>query len=302
MFPKKNKYSLKSLNRIRIGGKASYYVVAINASILQEVIKFSSQKQIPFYILGAGSNVVISDEDFDGIVIRLGGELESIAFDAKQACVTARAGASLMNLGFRLARLGYLGYTYMAVIPGTIGGAVRMNAGTTKEGEIKDHFVKARVLDPSTCEVVEYEWKDMGFGYRESAISNTGRIILQAAFRLKEESGRDVRQAMKNVQALLASRREKQPRNRRTFGSTFKRPPGGKPAGWYLERVGMKGMRVGNAMVAKEHANWILNIGEARSADVKAVIDIGQKRVFEEYGVMLSREVIYLPEDMEQWD
>jgi UDP-N-acetylmuramate dehydrogenase len=96
-------------------------------------------------------------------------------------------------------------------------------------------------------------------------------------------------------------RKAKQPANQKNFGSTFKRPIPGNPPGWYLERVGMKGVRVGGAMVAEEHANWVLNVDNATSSDVKKLIAIGQKRVFEEYGIHLRREVIYLPEDTEEW-
>ena len=99
----------------------------------------------------------------------------------------------------------------------------------------------------------------------------------------------------------MAARRQKHPRISLNFGSTFKRPPGGNPPGWYLEKVGMKGMRSGGAMVAEEHANWILNTGNATSRDVKSLIQRAKKRVFEEFGIHLEREVIYLPEDMADW-
>ena len=108
-------------------------------------------------------------------------------------------------------------------------------------------------------------------------------------------------EAKEIINSILATRRRKHPKISLNFGSTFKRPAGGNPPGWYLEQVGMKGMRSGGAMVAEEHANWILNMGNATSQDVKILISEGQKRVFEEFGIKLEREVIYLPEDMEAW-
>ena len=117
----------------------------------------------------------------------------------------------------------------------------------------------------------------------------------------REEEERKIDVVMEDVRSLLRMRWQKQPREVRTFGSTFKKTQEGKPAGWYLDRVGMKGMRIGDAMVATKHANWIINLGEATCNDIKALITIGKKRVFEQFGVNLSREVIYLPEDMENW-
>ncbi len=300
-FEIKENYSLKQLNRIRTGGRSLYYAIANNVSDLKRIIFFSREQKLPFYILGNGSNILISDEDFAGIVIKLSGDFESISFNKNDNAFTAGAGASLMELGNELAKHGYLAFSYMAVIPGTVGGAVRMNAGTHKEGEIKDRFIKALVMDPKTDEISEYSKNSMEFAYRESAISKSLKIIIQATFQLPQQKETTSQEAQMFVRDLLASRCSKQPKNLKNFGSTFKRPFGGSSAGWYLDRVGMKGMRIGDAMVAEEHANWILNEDNAKSQDVKKLIEIGQKRVFEEFGVQLEREVVYLPEDIKEW-
>lgn len=300
-FEIKENYPLKQLNRIKTGGQALYYSFASCVSDLRETVRFSQENRLPYYILGNGSNVLISDENFHGIVIKLGADLGSISFDKDRDLVTAGAGASLMKLGNELAEKGYLGCSYMAVIPGTVGGAVRVNAGTTKEGEIKDHFLAALVLDPDTGELIEYTKNTMAFAHRGSTFSQSKKIILRSTFQLPQQEKTCRQEAQRMVKELIFSRISKQPKNPRNFGSTFKHPAADYTAGWYLEKVGMRGLRIGDAMVAEEHANWILNRGNAKSQDIKKVIETGQRRVFEEFGVKLEREVIYLPEDIEEW-
>ncbi len=296
MFHFKTHFSLKKLSRIHTGGVGLYFALVYTVKQLIEVVTFARDNALSFYVLGAGSNVILSDNLFKGIVIKLDGDFKVIEYKKDQ--INCGAGASLMKVGFSLAREGFNGYGYMAVIPGTIGGATLMNAGTGNEGEIKDHFIGAKVLDSDTLEIQEYSCKDMNYGYRKSEISKTNKIVLNSSFKLDSDTKLSKDAAINNVRQLLRSRRVKQPRNPRTFGSTFKQPSGGKPAGWYLDRVGMKGVRVGGAMVAEEHANWILNVDGATSNDVKSLIHMGQKRVLEQFGVGLKREVIYLPEDL----
>jgi UDP-N-acetylmuramate dehydrogenase len=292
---------LRDYSTIKIGGTALYYAAPSTLSELKEILGFSFDRNLNFYILGNGSNVLISDMDFNGTVIKLCGKFEEITFNAAAGTVTCGAGALLMKLGTKIAEQGYTGCSYMGVIPGTIGGAVRMNAGTLEEGEIKDHFLSAQILDPQTGSLETCAAEDMQFEYRKCALSQSRKILLQVMFRLPLVKEKYQGEAKNIITNILATRRQKHPRIPLNFGSTFKRPPGGRPPGWYLEKVGMKGMRSGDAMVAEEHANWILNIGNATSRDVKNLISDGEKRVFEEFGISLEREVIYLPEDIETW-
>jgi UDP-N-acetylmuramate dehydrogenase len=297
----KENVPLRDYSTIKIGGTASYYAAPATLSELKEILGFSFDRNLIFYILGNGSNVLISDIDFNGTVIKLCGKFEEITFNQAARTVTCGAGAPLMKLGNKIAERGYTGCAYMGVIPGTVGGAVRMNAGTLEEGEIKDHFLNALVLDPQTGELETYAAGDMQFEYRKCALSQSRKILLQVTFRLPQIKEKHPGEAREIINSILADRRQKHPRISLNFGSTFKRPPGGNPPGWYLEKVGMKGMRSGGAMVAEEHANWILNMVNATSRDVKSLISEGQKRVFEEFGITLEREVIYLPEDMADW-
>jgi UDP-N-acetylmuramate dehydrogenase len=294
-------YSLKNLTTIKIGGSALYFSTPATLLELKEILAFSIDRHLQFYILGNGSNVLINDTDFNGIVIKLCGDFKKIVFHENDGIVTCGAGAYLMKLGSTLAERGYAGCSYMGVIPGTIGGAVRMNAGTLEEGEIKDHFLNAHVLDPQTGGLETYSAEDMQFAYRRCALSRSRKIFLQVTFRLPQIRESYHGEAHKIINSILTTRRRKHPIIPLNFGSTFKRPPGGNPPGWYLEQVGMKGMRSGDAMVAVEHANWVLNTGNATSQDVKLLIAEGRKRVFEEFGISLEREVIYLPEDIETW-
>ena len=297
----KTNYLLKNLTTIRIGGHALYYTAPSSVFELKEILNFSIDRNLQFYILGNGSNVLINDNDFNGIVIKLCGKFEEIIFHEDADTVTCGSGALLMKVGNQIADRGYSGCSFMGVIPGTVGGAVRMNAGTLEEGEIKDHFLNAQVLDPQTGELETYALEDMQFEYRKCALSQSRKILLQVTFSLPLIREKYQGEAREIINSILATRRQKHPKIPLNFGSTFKRPAGGKPPGWYLEQVGMKGMRSGGAMVAEEHANWILNMGNAISQDVKILISEGQKRVFEEFGINLEREVIYLPEDMETW-
>jgi len=161
--------------------------------------------------------------------------------------------------------------------------------------------LNAQVLDPQTGELETYALDNMQFEYRKCALSQLRKILLQVTFRLPLIREKYQGEAREIINSILATRHRKHPKIPLNFGSTFKRPWGGEPPGWYLEKAGMKGMRIGGAMIAQEHANWILNVDNATSQDVKYLIALGQKRVFEKFALWLEREVIYLPEDMADW-
>lgn len=295
-------YPLTAASRMRTGGQALYYAAAETVTQLKAVIDFAHEQGVPFYVLGKGANVVISDDDFRGVVIRLAGDFTAISFDHTGQSVTAGGGALLIKLGNLLGKQGYLGCSYMGVIPGTIGGAVKMNAGTSPEQEIKNDFLSAVLLDPQTGSAAAYTKECMGFGYRRSILSKSRKILLQATFGLPAYKEALAQEALDAIIRLLKQRRSRHPGNPHTFGSTFRNPESHEhSAGWYLEQAGMKGLRIGGAMVALEHANWILNLGNAASGDVKKIIETGQKRVFEKFGITLEREVVYLPEDAGEW-
>lgn len=290
-----NTHKLYDLTTFKIGGEAKHFTVCGSIEELHECVTWCNNRGIPWFVLGGGSNILVSDDGFPGLVIKLGGRFKKVKFD--ENTVEVGAGVFLPVLSQHFLEMQWGGFEFMCDIPGTIGGALRLNAGT-KQGEIKDHFISAMILTTGG-EVRSICKEEMGFAYRHSSFSGTRDIALSALFSLPFLEDRE--SILKKRKRIIVGRRQKQPRNRRNCGSVFKSFPSQKPAGWYLEKVGMKGMTIGDAMVANEHANWIVNIGRARSEDVKKLITIGQKRVFDDYGIQLEREVIYLPEDMEHW-
>ncbi len=294
----KPKYPLSSLTRFRTGGTARFFAKVNSLEDLKQTLYFSKQNDLPFYILGNGSNVIINDNDFQGIVITLGNGFDFISFEYNENKITAGAGTSLMKLGAKIAEHGHTGYAYMGVIPGTVGGAVTMNAGINDLEKIQCHFSSALVLNPETLKEKEYSLKKMNFNYRKSAVKNSDKIIIKSSFSLPDKKnvpGNDAKKKLKQLQDL---RRKKQPKSSLTLGSTFKNPASSiHSAGWLLEKTGMKKMKAGGAMVSNEHANWIINTDHATSDDIKTLVDTGQNRVFEKFGISLEREIIYLPED-----
>lgn len=290
---------LAQFTTIKIGGYAQYYCKPQSVNQFVSVLNFACDNNLPFFVLGHGSNVVIDDGFFQGVVIHVRGSFKNISFD--EHIVTCEAGASLMKLGNVLAERGFSGAEYMGVIPGSVGGAVRINAGTTNSGMISNHFLSAKVFDVATGSIIDYRSTDMDFAYRNSSLFNSKNVILEAKFDLEGLDIKDPEKIKRNIDALRKERSRKQPTNRKNFGSTFKKIEGGKPAGWYLDRVGMKEKIIGGAMIAPEHANWIVNIGGAKALDVKTLIQVAQKRVYDEFGVWLEREVLFLPEDLDRW-
>lgn len=295
-----NGYPLSRLTRFRTGGKALLYAEPASADQLQEIILHAREKDFWVYVIGGGTNVLVSDQGVAGLVIRLSGAFKTITFDDMRHTVTAGAGVQLIKLGLAIARRGFAEYAYMGVIPGSVGGAVRMNAGIGDGQEIGKHFVSAAIFDIEKCIIFEVAASEMAFHYRTSMLAKKPAIVLRATFRLSGNCEADSRGALYGIQTLLEERRKRHPKNSRTFGSVFKNPETGHSAGWYLEQVGMKGMRIGGAMVPYEHANWIVNTGNATTADARRLIEVGQQRVYETFGIQLEREVVYVPEDMIQ--
>jgi len=209
-------YSLEGEVRMRIGGNAAYFAEVGSRGQLMDAIAFSEEQKLPFFILGKGSNVILSDNGFNGIVLRLVGEFERVSFDDESSSVTAGAGASLIKLGVRLAQEGYEGFTYMGVIPGTVGGAVRINAGTTREGEIKDRFLSADILSSDGWTPQTLNAEKMRVGYRTSTPLRSRDIVLSASFLLPEERESSPGKALADVKQANSRRRAKQPRSLRT--------------------------------------------------------------------------------------
>lgn len=297
-FLKKN-IPMHRYTTIGTGGVCACFASVATVQALQGVVEYGAAENLPVFILGNGSNILFSDAGFEGIAIKLEGDFKTVDFDTETGRVTAGAGAQLSALGTEIAGRGYTGCAYMAVIPGTVGGAVRMNAGINREYEIKKDIVSASVFELKTGGIRDYSCNALCMDYRHSILSSNDKVVLNATFQLPQgqPEGRD--NAMHEISELKKKRSQNQPKAGRSFGSVFKNPKKHPhSAGWYLEQAGMKGMSVGGAVVYEGHANWILNRGGAKSGDIKQLIETGRKRVYEMFGVALEREVILIPEDI----
>jgi len=285
-------FQLSQHTTYQIGGPAQHFQRCNSEKDLQTAISRCQDHSIQWFVIGNGSNILVSDSGFPGMVIKLGGDFKKVVFEKNT--LKAGGGVLLPTVSRHCLSRGLGGFEFMCGIPGTIGGAAIINAGT-RQGEIKDNFLSTKVLSPEgIIRIVNHE--EMSFSYRHSALLNTKDIILSVTFSKPYQTEKNV--IKKRIKNIIASRRQKQPKNKRNCGSVFKSPPGGELAGWYIDQAGLKGLRRGGAMIAYEHANWIINFQQAKAEDVKTLIEIVQKAVYEKFGIMLEREVIYVPEDL----
>ncbi len=292
-------FDLGSRATFRIGGPAKYFFVADSLDELCESLQWAKDNGLPWFLLGRGSNILVSDDGFSGLVVSLGKNFQEINFSKDGRLLTAGGGCALSKVGGILANKGWAGFEFMCVIPGTVGAAVRINAGTGREGEIKDGFHSAEILTPD-LEIKTFSENGLNFSYRYSDLIKKGGIVLKASFRLENKKPSDT--INKKLTKIAQKRKQNQPGNVKNCGSVFRNPDGEKAAGWYIEQAGLKGMRIGGAQVAPEHANWIVNLGDSTADDVKKIIHHIQKMVLAKFGFALEREVIYIPEDLIKGD
>ena len=234
-------------------------------------------------MIGKGSNMLFSDDGFDGVIIEIGKGLEKIEI-SDDGVVTAQAGVSLAYMASRLASKGLKGFAFAGGIPGTLGGAVRMNAGAYG-GEIKQVLKSVTVVE---CGRIAKKIVHAGdLGYRSSVYAFPNAVVAGAEFELAVDADGEARRRMEEFNMR---RKEKQPLEYPSAGSTFKRPEG-HFAGALIEQAGLKGTRIGGAEVSPKHAGFIVNCGGATCADVLNLIDLVRERVYKEFGVLLEPEI-----------
>lgn len=282
---------LKDYSTFRIGGPADYFFEAHNLQELKEAIIFARQQKIPFYVIGAGSNILFADEGYRGLIIK--NSSKGINFLPESEEVEALSGTNLSELIAFTAQSGLCGLEFLAGIPGTVGGAVWGNAGAFGRS-IGERLVSAIIWQGGREERVESEY--FAFGYRTSRLKATRSLLLSARFKL-EKANKEV--IKKRINDLLALRRLKHPPpETASAGCFFKNillPDGQKlAAGLLLDQAGVKGLRHGGAQVYPGHANFIINLGEATAADVLQLAREMKARVKEKFGLELEEEVIYL--------
>lgn len=275
----------------RIGGNAKYFLEPINEEQVCEVLALCKKEEIKVHFLGRGSNVLIDDKGINGLVICTKKSFQKIHHN--EGKLVAQSGVPLPMISKYASNLGYTGFEFLIGIPGNVGGGVVINAGLSakKRVEISDIFHSARIIDLNG-DILVYTKEGMDFDYRKSSILNKDKFVLDASFNLRDKG--DSEQIKDKVLSHLKDRKSKQPLTKPTAGSTFKQPEGGMSAGWYIEKAGLKGLKVGQAMISLKHANWIENLGNAKSNDVKSLIEKVTEEVYKNFDILLEQEVTFL--------
>lgn len=274
---------LKEYTTFRIGGPADFWAEPETPEELKALLEICRAEKVPYFILGHGSNVLFTDKGYRGMIIFLGRHFGRVSRQGEM--IQAGAGALLKDVAQYALAEGLDGLVFACGIPGSIGGAVFMNAGAY-DGEMKQVVAAVKVMDRQG-NIYQYAGEEMDFGYRRSRIQDSGEIILEAALRLRPGN----RQQMAEKTAELTRRREeKQPLDMASAGSTFKRPEG-YFAGKLIMDAGLSGYTCGDAAVSTKHCGFVVNRGNAGFADVMNVIAHVQKTVEEKFGVRLQPEV-----------
>jgi len=278
--------SMSRHTSFRIGGPARRMAFPANAEQMVLLIKFAEECGAKPLVIGNGTNLLVSDKGLDRLVIDTSAAMTCIEKGAEEGILIAETGASLARLADVACREGLTGLEFAHGIPGTVGGAVCMNAGAYG-GEMKQVIESVTVLFPEEG-IRTFSCEEMAFGYRRSLLNDRpDAVVLRAVFRLQRGNSAEIRETMRN---LMERRKTSQPLEYPSAGSTFKRPEG-YFAGTLIDRCGLKGLTVGGAQVSRKHAGFVINTGGATCADVLELIGQVQERVFAENGVRLEPEV-----------
>lgn len=270
----------------RIGGPADVFVMPENYGQIREVLRLCKEEKLPFFVLGNGSNLLVSDSGYRGVIIQMDRNMEEIRLDGEE--IHACAGALLSSVAVAARNASLTGFEFAGGIPGTIGGAAVMNAGAYG-GELKDVLKEVTVMTREG-EILTIPAEKMEMGYRTSIIKTAGYLVLEAVISLKKGDEEAIRATMKD---LSERRTEKQPLDYPSAGSTFKRPEG-YFAGKLIMDSGLRGYRVGGAQVSEKHCGFVINAGGATAEDVRSLMDHVIRVVREKYGVTLEPEVKFL--------
>ena len=274
---------LSKMTTLRIGGKAKYTVYPENQVALDSIIRVLKKRGVPYKLIGKGSDLLCSDEDFDGVIIRLDRHCHNSYFDENR--LTVQAGCSIIMLAVEAMKKGLSGLEFASGIPGTVGGAIFMNAGAYKSS-MSDILDEVLVLRDNTSEWIKAE--DCEFGYRSSIFQkHPDWIILGARMTLTPKDSKEISDLMEDRRKR---RMASQPLEYPTCGSVFRNPEG--MNAWQLiDGIGYRGKRIGDAMVSDKHCNFICNMGNAKAEDYLTLVKEIQEAVYEKYGVMLHTEM-----------
>lgn len=279
---------LKDHTTFRVGGEAEVFVKISNKEQLINLIPFFNRLEIDYFILGNGSNVLVGDRGYQGVILHIGDRMSEVR--AEGNIITAQAGVLMSKLAAFAGGHGLSGLEFASGIPGTVGGGIMMNAGAYG-GEMAQITQSVLIMNKAG-ELMELNHETMEFGYRTSVVRNRPYIVLEVTLALKRDSQEEIKGKMEK---LSLQRREKQPLEYASAGSTFKRPAG-YYAGKLIMDAGLRGFGIGGACVSEKHCGFVVNRGNATAADILEVIKEIQDRVYERFNVTLEREVICLGE------
>lgn len=280
---------LKKHTHFKIGGPVNILINASNIDEIQSAVKICKKNKIDYYILGNGTNILVPDEGLKGVIIKISENFNKYRIEGNK--VYAQAGMLLSTLSKKIVKESLTGFEFASGIPGTIGGAIFMNAGAYG-GEMKDIVEYAKVLD-NDGEVRKIMKEDLKLGYRTSIVSKKDYIVLSACFKLKKGKKEEI---VSKIKDLDEKRITKQPLDMPSAGSTFKRPTG-YYAGKLIDDSGLRGFRYKDAQVSEKHCGFVVNRGEASCKDILNLIEMVKKVVFDKYQVELEREVRILGRD-----
>lgn len=270
----------------RVGGPAAYFAVTGNFDQLKQALSFAADHYLDIFILGRGTNLLVADSGYRGMVIRLTKDFARILIEDET--IVAGGGAQLALVASAAARNSLTGFEWAAGIPGTVGGAVKMNAGA-HGFSIADILSYVLVYNLKIRELEKKRPAELGLGYRASKLENY-ELIIEAGFRLKKGEPEKIKKLM---ESYFKERKAKQPLGERSAGSVFKNPPGDYAAR-LIEKAGLKGKTIGGAQVSTKHANFIINLGNATASDIYNLMKLVQQEVYNQFKVMLEPEIVLL--------
>lgn len=279
---------LKDKTSFRIGGPARFYVKARTEGEIIEILSRCRERGEPVFILGKGANVLISDSGWPGLVLDIS-EYSEMYWQG--SCAVCQSGALLHTLVRETVEKGLCGIERLAGIPGTVGGALVMNAGAFKQ-TVSDCLVSVKGIDCDDCKISEKAKSELDFGYRTSSFKEKRTILLEATFEFLEGKKDTLRSTYREI---IRKRNERQPLDKPNCGSVFKNPRGDYAAA-LIDTCGLAGHRIGGAMVSEKHANFIVNISDASASDVRKLIAYIQERVYRKHGILLEPEVVFAGE------
>ena len=281
---------MKHHTTFKIGGPADLLVEPSSIEEVESVLKICRSEDIPVTVIGNGSNLLVRDGGIRGVVVKIAEMLSDVSVYEEK--IVAEAGALMSKISSKALEHSLGGFEFASGIPGTIGGAVTMNAGAYG-GEIKD-YVSAVICIDSKGQVKEYSGEEMAFGYRKSLVQTEGLVVLSVEISLKRGNRDEIKS---KIDDYTERRTSKQPLHLASGGSTFKRPEG-HFAGKLIEDAGLRGLRHKNIQVSEKHCGFVVNLGESKAEDVLNLIGVVQKTVYDKFGIQLEPEIRIIGEEI----